>query len=68
MFHVRKPKNDETEISARPILGSVQCADNKLSTMDVVKLANKSRLLRFMTLGGKKHRITSIENKLKSKE
>jgi len=51
---VRKPKNDETEISARAILqGSVQCADNKLSTMDVVKLTNKPRLLRFTKLGEK---------------
>jgi len=61
---VRKPKNDETEISARAILGSVQCADNKLSTMDVVKLANKPRLLRFMTLGGKKYRIKAIGNNI----
>ena len=64
MFHVRKPKNDETEISVQAILGSVQCADNKLSTMDVVKLANKPRLLRFMTLGEKKHRIKAIGNNI----
>jgi len=53
MFHLRKPKNDETEISAQAILGSVQCADNKLSTVDVVKLTNEPRLLRFTKLGKK---------------
>lgn len=53
MFHVRKPKNDETEISGRAIMGSVQYADNKLSIMDVVKLANKHRLLCFIKLGKK---------------
>jgi len=57
---VRKPKNDETEISARAILGSVQYADNKLSIMDVVKLTNKPRLLRFIKLG--KNRTKVIEN------
>lgn len=51
MFHVRKPKNDETEISGQAILGGVQHADNKLSTADVVKLANKLRLLRFTDPG-----------------
>lgn len=60
MFHVRKPKNDETEISGRAIMGSVQYADNKLSIMDVVKLANKHRLLCFIKLGKKQNE--SVEN------